>query len=153
MFGGVPAALMTAAGVIPCDSLESLAARSDVFFECEALNPNTAGSVNATVLAALPDGSVFVNVGRGPVIDEPSLLTAARSGRIQIALDVVVNDPIGPDSPFLFVDGAVLSPHIAGPTADQFPDCGQLALANITRHLRGEPPEGLISPELFDRST
>lgn len=150
---GVPPSLMQAAGVAPCDSLETLAARSDVFFECEALNPSTAGSIGASVIDALPAGAVFVNVGRGPVVDEAPLLAAARAGRIQIALDVVVHDPVGPDSPFLSVDGAILSPHIAGPTADQFPDCGKLALANLARHLRGEPPEGLISPELFDRAT
>lgn len=150
---GVPPALMRAAGVTPCDSLRELAARSEIFFECEALNPSTRHSVNATVLAALTDGAVFVNVGRGHVVDEPALLVAASAGRIHVALDVVHHDPVGPDSPFLSIPGAVLSPHVAGPTYDQFPDCGQQALANLTRYLRGEPLESLITPESYDRST
>jgi len=150
---GVPPALMQAANVTHCDSLCELAARSDVFFECEALNANTIGKIDTAVLAALPDGAVFVNVGRGPVVDEPALLVAAKSGRIKIALDVVVNDPVGPDSPFLGVRNTILSPHIAGPTYDQFPTCGCFALENIARYLRGESVRAAISTELYDRST
>ena len=150
---GVPHALMRTAGVTPCDSLRDLAARSEVFFECEALNPRTTGSVNAAVLAALAEGAVFVNVGRGAVVDEPALLAAARSGRIQVALDVFTREPIGPDSPFLAVPDAIISPHVAGPTFDQFPECGRLALDNLGRYLRGEPLEAPVTAELYDRST
>lgn len=150
---GVPAAFIRTAGITPCASLVELAARSDVFFDCEALTPETAGSVNAAVLAALPDNAVFVNVGRGRLVDEPALLHEAKSGRIQIALDVVAREPLGPDNPLVAIPDAVFSPHIGGPTHDRFPDCGRLALKNIGRYLRGEPLESLITTELYDRST
>jgi len=150
---GVPASLMRAAGISPCASLVELASRSDVFFDCEALTPDSAGSVDAAVLAALPDNAVFVNVGRGRVVDEPALLREAETGRIQIALDVVAREPLGPDNPLVDISDAVLSPHIGGPTHDRFPDCGRLALKNIGRYLRGEPLESLITTELYDRST
>ncbi|MET0263722.1 MAG: NAD(P)-dependent oxidoreductase [Rariglobus sp.] len=150
---GVPSAVLRAGGVIPCDSLRELAARSEIFFECEALTPRTHGSVDTIVIAALVDDALFVNVGRGPVVDEPALVAAAASERIQIALDVVVNDPIGPGSPFLKVPNAILSPHVAGPTYDQFPECGNHAIENMDRYLRGEPLDALITAELYDRST
>jgi phosphoglycerate dehydrogenase-like enzyme len=47
----------------------------------------------------------------------------------------------------------VLSPHIGGPTYDHFPACGQLALENLARYLRGESLEARITPELYDRAT
>lgn len=150
---GVPAALMTAAGVTPCESLAALAARSDVFFACEALNPRTRDSINAAVLAALPDDAVFVNVGRGTLVDEPALLAEAAGGRLRIALDVVAREPLGPDSPAFGIPCALLSPHIAGPTYDRFPECGSHALSNLDRHLHGEPLDALVTPELYDRST
>jgi len=150
---GVPPEIMRAAGVAPCASLRELAARSEIFFECEALNPKTIGSVSGSVVASLPDNATFINVGRGPVVDEPALLAAARSSRIMVALDVVVHDPIRADSAFLSVNDAVLSPHIAGPTYDQFPACGQFAMDNLARYLRDEPLEALITPETYDRST
>jgi phosphoglycerate dehydrogenase-like enzyme len=144
---------MLAAGVTPCASLTELASRSEVFFECEALTSLTTGSIDAGVLAALPDHAVFVNVGRGPVVNESALLQEAESGRIQIALDVVTREPIDSASPLASLAGAVLSPHIGGPTYDHFPVCGQLALDNLARHLCGEPLEARITPELYDRST
>lgn len=150
---GVPDDIMRAAGVAPCRSLAELAASAEVFFECEALTPLTASSVDRNVLAALPDDAVFVNVGRGRLVDEPALLAEAASGRIRIALDVVVHEPLGPDSPAAKIGGAVLSPHIGGPTHDRFPECGRLALDNLARYLRGEPLESLVTPELYDRST
>ncbi len=150
---GVPPSLMRNLGVTPCDSLVELAAHSEVFFGCEALNARTATSVNARVLAALPDNAVFVNVGRGGVVDEPALLREGATGRIRLALDVVTREPLAADSPFLTVPDAIISPHIGGPTYDHFPDCGQLALDNLSRFFRGEPLDALITPELYDRST
>lgn len=150
---GVPDALIRNAGVTPCASPAELAAHSEIFFECEALTPHTAGCIDAPVLAALPDHAVFVNVGRGPVVNEPALIQEAESGRIQIALDVVTREPIDPASPLASLAGAVLSPHIGGPTYDHFPVCGQLALDNLGRYLRGEPLEARITPELYDRAT
>lgn len=150
---GVPDSLMLSAGITPCSSLAELAAQSEVFFECEALTPLTAGSIDSPVLAALPDHAVFVNVGRGPVVNESALVHEAESGRIQIALDVVAREPVDPASPLAALPGAVLSPHIGGPTYDHFPVCGQLALDNLARYLRGEPLEARITPELYDRST
>ncbi|MDF3056961.1 MAG: hydroxyacid dehydrogenase [Rariglobus sp.] len=150
---GVPSALMENAGVTPCQSLAELAARSEVFFECEALTPHNIASINTPVLAALPDDAVFVNVGRGLLVDEPALLREAQSGRIQVALDVVAKEPLGPESPAVVTPNALLSPHIGGPTYDRLPACGRLALDNLDRYLRGEPLEALITPELYDRST
>jgi phosphoglycerate dehydrogenase-like enzyme len=149
---GVPDALLAETDVAPCSSLRELAVRSDVFFACEALNPRTRQSIDAAVLAALPDEAVFVNVGRGALADEPALLSEAAAGRIAVALDVVTHEPLGPDSPAAH-SGALLSPHIAGPTHDRLPDCGRHALANLDRYLRGEPLEALVTPELYDRST
>lgn len=150
---GVPDRLMREAGVVPCSSLVELASASEVFFGCEALNAHTRGSVGDAVFAALPDGAVFVNVGRGLVVDEAALLRAAADGRIQVALDVVSQEPLRPDNPLLRLPGAIFSPHIAGPTYDRFADCGLHALENLRRHLRGEPIESRVTLELYDRAT
>jgi phosphoglycerate dehydrogenase-like enzyme len=150
---GVPDAMIRAAGVTPCASMEQLCARSDVLFACEALTPLTTGSITARALAALPDGAVFVNVGRGGLVDEPALLRETTAGRIRAALDVVVSEPLVPDSAFLRVHDAVLSPHIAGPTFDQYPRIGEHALHNLRRYLAGDQPESIVTLEEYDRAT
>ncbi len=150
---GVPAAVMTELGVEPCVSLEELFARSEVIFDCEALTPATTGSVTAEVLAALPDDGVFVNVGRGRIVDEDALLREARSGRIRVAVDVTAREPIAPTSPWLQEPRVLVSPHIGGPTLDLYPELGRHALRNLQHFLSGQPTEATVTCEFYDRST
>ncbi len=106
--------------------------------------------VGEKVLAALPDGAVFVNVGRGRVVDEAALVREAGNMRIQIALDVFETEPLAPDSPPALLPEVIVSPHIAGPAHKQFPLCGELALGNIDRFLRGESLECGVDLEILD---
>jgi phosphoglycerate dehydrogenase-like enzyme len=150
---GVPPALFTGAGVSPVASLRGLFAGSDVVFECEALTARTRESVQAGELAALPDDAVLVNVARGGLINEQALLREAVSGRIRVALDVFDSEPLSTDSPWLRVPGVVLSPHIAGPTFDQYPECTRAALANLQRYFGKQPLESIVTLEIYDRAT
>jgi phosphoglycerate dehydrogenase-like enzyme len=150
---GVPDPVFAQHGVRPVPSLPGLFAESDVLFECESLTPATRGSVSAAVLAALPDGAVFVNIGRGGLVDDEALVREGRAGRLRLALDVVSVEPLTPASPFCSVPGIVLSPHIGGPTFDRYADCGAHALANVSRLLAGLKPEGVIDLAIYDRAT
>ncbi|OAM90510.1 hydroxyacid dehydrogenase [Termitidicoccus mucosus] len=152
---GVPAGVFHEHGVERCDSLEALFGQSDVLVECEALTEKTRGSVTAALLRLLPDDAVFVNVGRGRVVAEDALAEAASSRRLRVAVDVVSNEPIQEDHPLLRAPGAIVSPHIGGPTREEYGLCGRRAWENLNRYLRGEPPEddSLVSLELYDRST
>ncbi|CAM2954050.1 hydroxyacid dehydrogenase [Rariglobus hedericola] len=150
---GVPEALIREHGATPAASLHELARHADIFVTCEALTDLSRKSINASVLAELAEGAVFVNVGRGAVADETDLIEAAQTRGLRIGSDVFQNEPLPPDSPFFSLPSAVLSPHIAGPTLDYFAACGRHSLQNIARYLAGEKPVGLITPEIFDRST
>jgi phosphoglycerate dehydrogenase-like enzyme len=150
---GVPEEIFVRHGVRPVSSLHGLFAECDVLFECESLTPATRGSVTADVLAALPDEAVFVNIGRGGLVDDEALVREGRAGRLRLALDVVSVEPLTPESPFCTVPGIVLSPHIGGPTFDRYADCGAHALANVSRLLAGLKPEGVIDLAIYDRAT
>jgi Phosphoglycerate dehydrogenase and related dehydrogenases len=150
---GVPEALMRGAGVQPCRSLDDLFASSEVLFECEALTPATEKSVTAELLAALPDDAVFVNVGRGLIVDDAALQREAQSGRLRLALDVIADEPATKESAFVRSGNVILSPHIGGPTLDRYRQCGALALANLAAFLRGERPAAAITLAAYDRAT
>lgn len=150
---GVPDALIREHQAVPATSPVELAENADVFVTCEALTPTTKRSIDADVLAALPPGAVFVNVGRGAVVDEEALAEAAKTRGLRVGCDVFSFEPLPADSPLLALPGAILSPHIAGPTLDAYASCGRHALANIQRYLEGRPLEGLVTSEIFPRST
>lgn len=151
---GVPEAFIREHGARSCGSLQRLCGQSEVLFECEALTDRSLLSINQSSLACLPDGAVFVNVGRGGLVEEEALLREAESGRIVIALDVTQQEPLPESSPLARLPQAILSPHIAGPTYSSFPRCGEFAVENVRRYLGGEEPLlAEISLKAYDRAT
>lgn len=150
---GVPPSFIAEHGVQPCPNLETLFAEHDVVIGCESLTPENHASVDARVLALLADDAVFVNVGRGQIVDENALLAEASSGRLRIGLDVFHREPLPADSPLVSAPGILLSPHIAGPTWDTYRVCGDHALENLRRYLAGESLGGEVSIDAFNRMT
>ncbi|HSI85686.1 MAG TPA: hydroxyacid dehydrogenase [Candidatus Methylacidiphilales bacterium] len=143
----VPRSFYEEHGVTPAASLEELFTHSEVLIECEGLTPTTEGSVTEEILRLLPHDAVFVNVGRGAVTDESALIRLAAEGRIRVALDETVNEELKS------APGVMISPHLGGPTPDACRLCGELALSNVQKYLRGETPSGLMTLEVYDRST
>jgi lactate dehydrogenase-like 2-hydroxyacid dehydrogenase len=120
-------------------SLVELAEASDVLFVAASGNPGTAGIVNAEVLDALGPDGILVNIARGSIIDEATLVEALRSGRIGAAgLDVFQREPQVPEA-LLTLDNVVLQPHLGSATAECRLDMGNLVLANLEAHFAGRP--------------
>jgi phosphoglycerate dehydrogenase-like enzyme len=149
----VPDALFAQYGVRRVTTLEELFAGSDVVVELAAATPANYHVVTESLLRAMPEGGVFVNVARGSVVDEAALVRVAREGRLQIALDVFETEPLPPDSPLRGLPNVTLLPHLGGPTRDRRRDSGALALRNIRAWLRGEPLEAVVTLEVYDRAT
>jgi D-3-phosphoglycerate dehydrogenase / 2-oxoglutarate reductase len=56
--------------------------------------------ISRQVLAALPDGALFVNTSRADVVDQDALLEEAQAGRIRVAVDVYPGEPKGGEATF-----------------------------------------------------
>ena len=149
----VPDDLFKSLGVQRCGSLEDLFATSDVLFEMEALTPETQGLVTERLLRLLPQEATFVNVARGALVDEKAAIRIASEGRIRLALDVYVEEPLRADSPLRDMSEAILFPHVASPTDDRLYRCGDFALENLAHFIRGEPVSARVNLDVFDRST
>jgi phosphoglycerate dehydrogenase-like enzyme len=150
---GVPAHLIEAAGAQCFASLEEMFAWSDIVIECEALSPANYQSVTDSALEKLRPDSIFVNVGRGKIVDEEALVRIATQRGIRLALDVFHTEPLPPEAALRHVPNAILSPHIAGPTQDAFPLLWEHALRNLHKYYLGEEIDGRVTLDVFDRST
>lgn len=92
--------------------LLEVAARADYLVVAVAGAPQTAGLIDADVLAAVRPDAYLVNLSRGVVVDEDALVEALSQGRLRgAALDVFRQEPLALDSPLLAIDGVLLSPH------------------------------------------
>jgi D-3-phosphoglycerate dehydrogenase / 2-oxoglutarate reductase len=99
-------------------STEDLVASADYLTLHVGLTPQTQGIVNAKTLAAMKKGVRIINCARGELVDDSSLLAALKSGQVAgAALDVFVEEPLK-NSPYLGMDNVILTPHIAGSTAE-----------------------------------
>lgn len=140
-------------GVDRAESLDALFSANDVVVELAALSAETEGAVSRRHFALLPDDGVFVNVGRGAVVDERALLNVAREGRLHLGLDVYHNEPLPADYPLRGLENVTLLPHVAGPTPDRRSDVGRFALANLKRYVLGLPLEARVTLEDYARAT
>ena len=103
--------------------------------------PNTAATVHlvdATLLAALPARAVFVNPGRGNVVDEAALADALQSGRLAGAvLDVFQQEPLPPDHVFWRTPNVLITSHTAALSVPA--DIAPVFIDNYRRLLAGQP--------------
>ena len=105
--------------------------------------------LGARELALIQDGAVFVNTARSLVVDQDALLVELRKGRFWAALDVFDKEPLPADSPFRSLDNALLTPHVAGLTADSYQSLMALAVDEIARFFRGEPLANPVTREML----
>ena len=106
-----------------------------------AVMPNTVRTrrlVDATLLAALPPRAIFINPGRGSVVDEAALADALQARRIAGAvLDVFDTEPLPSDHVFWRLPNVLITSHTA---ALSFPDdIAPLFVDNYRRFARGLP--------------
>ncbi|MEY2879395.1 MAG: D-3-phosphoglycerate dehydrogenase [Verrucomicrobiota bacterium] len=145
--------LARAHGVERAASLEALFAENQIIVELAPLIPATTGIVTEKILRLIRPGGVFVNVGRGAVVDESALLALAREGHVAVGLDVFTAEPLPADSGFRALPHVSLTPHLAGPTIDRYADAGAFAVKNLHAYANARPLEAVVTPEVYDFST
>ena len=106
-----------------------------------AIVPNTSATqhlVDAALLAALPPRAVFINPGRGSVVDEAALAEALATGKLAAAvLDVFVQEPLPPGHAFWRTPNTFITSH---PAALSVPaDIAPVFVENYRRWIREEP--------------
>lgn len=97
-------------------------------------------------LAALPDGALVVNVGRGPLIDTDALVRHVSAGRIRAALDVTDPEPLPQDHPLWTLPGVLIAPHVGGASSAMRPRLTALLRRQIGHLLAGEDFENVVLP-------
>lgn len=123
---------------------------ADAVLLCCPHTPETDTMADAGFFAAMKEGSLFLNVGRGALVDEAALLKALDSGQpAHAALDVTREEPLPGDSPLWSHPGVTLTAHTSALTAESRARNDELFLENLARFLRDEPLRNLVDREAF----
>lgn len=107
--------------------------------------PATAGMFGRELLDALNPGCIFVNAGRGSLVEEDALADSLHSGRLAGAvIDVTHDEPLPAGHRFWTCPNLLLTQHTGGGTSDEVDRKVDLFLDNLARYRRGEAPNGLV---------
>jgi len=126
--------------VRPLAALAAAVSDADAVVVALPLAPETRGIVSAEVIAAMAPHAVFVNVGRGELVDQAALTDALGSGRLTGAgLDVFDPEPLPPDDALWDLPNVIISPHTSGSSDATTARVAEIFLDNLGRFVRGEP--------------
>lgn len=121
------------------ESLEEMARDVDFLFVTASATPGTIGAVNAEILDALGPDGYLINVSRGTLVDEPTLVSYLQENKIAGAgLDVFASEPNIPEALFA-LENVVIQPHHASGTWETREAMGKLVLDNLTAHFSDQP--------------
>lgn len=98
-------------------SFDKLLEQSDIVSVHAPLTDDTLGLMNREAFARMKPSAVFLNLGRGPIVDEAALTEALNTGMIAAAgLDVLSQEPMSEDNPLRSIKDSerlIITPHIA----------------------------------------
>ncbi len=112
----------------------------DFFVICAPHTGETDRMIDAAALKAMKSSAIFINIGRGKVVDLAALTRALGNGEIAGAgLDVFEEEPLPEGHPLWAMENVMITPHVAA-ISDRIEDRRiGLILENIRRFRDGEP--------------
>ncbi|KAF5741672.1 hypothetical protein HS088_TW10G00676 [Tripterygium wilfordii] len=124
-------------------SVVELASNCQILVVACALTDETRHIINREVIDALGPKGVLINIGRGPHVDEPELVSALVEGRLGGAgLDVFEHEPHVPEELF-GLENVVLLPHVGSGTVETRQAMADLVIGNLEAHFLNKP---LLTP-------
>jgi D-3-phosphoglycerate dehydrogenase len=126
-------------------SAEELFSLSDYLTLHVGLTPQTAGIINAKTLATMKKGVRIVNCARGELVVESDLIQALQSGQVAgAALDVFEQEPLR-NSPLAALNSVILTPHIAGSTAEAQEAVGVQIALQVREYLKSGVAQNAVN--------
>jgi D-3-phosphoglycerate dehydrogenase len=130
--------------------LESLMKESDFVVVACLLNEKTRGLIGAREFSLMKPEAFFINVARGPIVDEGAFIATMAAKRIAgAATDVFEQEPVGLDNPLLKMDNVIVTPHSLCWTDECFHNMASIGLKSIVDVLDGGRPEYLVNPAVL----
>lgn len=120
--------------------LDDLLRSSDVVSIHVRLSDDSRHMIGRRELGLMRPGALFINGGRGELVNSNALVDALNSGHLGGAgLDVFDQEPLPSDHPILSCDQVVLTPHIADQTPEGIESLNEGIVNNVIAFLEGHP--------------
>jgi phosphoglycerate dehydrogenase-like enzyme len=132
----------------PPQRLDDLLPAADAVIVTAPHTPSTERLFAKRTFDLMKEGSFFVNVGRGAIVDTDDLIDALRSNRLRGAgLDVLAHEPLPAGHPLWTTPGVILTPHVAAAGFDYQERRYAVLLDNAQRFAAGKPLINVVDKE------
>jgi phosphoglycerate dehydrogenase-like enzyme len=127
------------------EALDEQLPEADVVVSCLPETAETKLFFDRTRLQKLHSGAVFVNVGRGSVVDETVLIDLLQEKKIGgCVLDVTNVEPLPAESPLWECGNCILTQHTGGGSTDELLHKVEVFLKNLARYEHGDQLENVV---------
>ena len=122
------------------EDLHVVLSRCDIVVAAVPESPETHQLFDSAAFSAMRDDAMFVNVGRGGLVQEPALAGALHSGKLRAAaIDVAAVEPLPEDSPLWDAPNIYISAHCSTAPSGFFEWVHRVFNDNVARYLAGQP--------------
>ncbi len=144
--------VIRAANVEPISDYNSTLDQMDVVAVHCMKTTETTNMFSSFQFKAMKPTSFIINCARGGIIDEDALYQALVAGEIKAAgLDVLLEEPSASDHPLFKLKNVILSPHIAGVTAESTRRMAIQTVDNVLRVFDGNPdPDCVVNKQVLN---
>lgn len=123
--------------------LDNLIPKADIIIGCLPSTEKTKGLMTYNRLKNMKKDAIFINVGRGDLVEDNDLVKVLKLGHLKgAALDVMSEEPLPVNSDLWDMENVIITPHIAGPSFDGNKNVQdsiwKLCIENIERYLNGK---------------
>jgi len=132
-------------------SLETLFKTSDYITVHTPTTPETDNMIVEKHFKLMKDGATIINTARPKVFDQDALYREAKTGRIQVCLDVTTPEPLNPDNPIGKLPNVYITPHISGAGFYGYFKIGENGLKAMKQRMAGKKVFGAVPYEVYDR--
>ena len=127
------------------ERLPDLLERAEWLVLAPPLTSLTRRMIGPAELSRMRKDAVLINLGRGPLVDEPALIDALERGTIAgAALDVFDEEPLPRSSRLWELPQAIVTPHVSGLGERVWERAMDLFARNLTAFREGRPLENLV---------
>jgi len=119
-----------------CETANDILQNSDIISLNVSLNPSSSDLINIDNLHILKKGVIIVNTARAGLIEQEAIIKGIDENIIKAYLtDVLNEEPMVKDHPFLKYDNIIITPHIGSRTYENVVNQGTMAVENLLKHI------------------
>lgn len=122
--------------VYPLSELDEVLPKADIVVNVLPETESTYYLLKDKQFDAMKESALFINIGRGTIASEDTIINALKEGKIRHAyLDVFEKEPLSEDNPLYDLDNVSITAHITGNGKENFKEASQIFIRNFKQFL------------------